>query len=115
MSKKESLLSVRDSFRKKYPALFIAIPGDEDEIGGCLWAGRGFVHINAAGDVEPCPFAPYSDANLRNMSLKDALQSDFLKRIRENHGRLSEAKGGCALWAEREWVRSLLHSSDSIK
>jgi len=26
--------------------------------GGCLSAGRGFVHVNAAGEVEPCPFAP---------------------------------------------------------
>lgn len=104
------LLSIRDSLRSRYPALFVAIPGDEEEIGGCLSAGRGFVHINAAGDVEPCPFAPYSDANLRDMSLKDALQSQFLKKIRENHGRLSEVEGGCALWVEREWVQSLLRS-----
>lgn len=107
------LLSIRDSLRSQYPALFVAIPGDEEEIGGCLSAGRGFVHISAAGDVEPCPFAPYSDSNVRDMSLKDALQSEFLKKIRENHGRLSEAEGGCALWVEREWVRSILHSSST--
>jgi len=104
------LLKLRDSFRAKYPALFIAVPGDEEEIGGCLSAGRGFVHISAEGDVEPCPFAPYSDTNLRDSSLKDALQSKFLKTIRENHGQLSETEGGCALWVEREWVRSLLHT-----
>jgi len=109
------LLSIRDSLRLQYKALFIAIPGDEDEIGGCLSAGRGFIHINAAGDVEPCPFAPYSDANLKNMSLKEALQSEFLKRIRENHGRLSEAEGGCALWVEREWVKSLLQNHNIPK
>jgi MoaA/NifB/PqqE/SkfB family radical SAM enzyme len=107
---REGLLSSRDSFRSRYPALFITIPGDEEEIGGCLSAGRGFVHINAAGDVEPCPFAPYSDSSLKDISLKDALQSEFLKKIRENHGQLSEAEGGCALWVEREWVQSLLHS-----
>ena len=104
-----SLLILRDSFRSQYRALFIAIPGDEDEIGGCLSAGRGFVHVNAMGDVEPCPFAPYSDVSLRDMSLKDALKSEFLRRIRENHGQLSETEGGCALWVEREWVESLLH------
>jgi MoaA/NifB/PqqE/SkfB family radical SAM enzyme len=104
------LLSRRDSFRSQYPALFVAIPGDEEEIGGCLSAGKGFIHINAQGDVEPCPFAPYSDTNLRDMSLKDALQSEFLKKIRENHGHLNETEGGCALWVEREWVRSLLHT-----
>ncbi|MFC1899368.1 radical SAM protein [Chloroflexota bacterium] len=103
-----SLLTIRDSFRSRYHALFIAIPGDEDEIGGCLSAGRGFVHVNAAGDVEPCPFAPYSDANLKDMSLKDALQSEFLREIRENHRELNEAEGGCALWVKREWVKSLL-------
>jgi len=104
-----NLLTLRDSFRSQFPALFIAVPGDEEEIGGCLSAGRGFVHINAEGDVEACPFAPYSDTNLRDMSLKDALQSEFLRKIRQNHEHLSETEGGCALWVEREWVRSLLH------
>ena len=103
-----NLSTLRDSLRSKFSALFITIPGDEEEIGGCLSAGRGFVHINAEGDVEPCPFAPYSDTNLRDSSLKDALQSEFLKTIRQNHERLSEAEGGCALWVEREWMRSLL-------
>ncbi|MFC2062763.1 radical SAM protein [Chloroflexota bacterium] len=107
---RNELINRRNSFRSRYPALFIAIPGDEEEIGGCLSAGRGFVHINAQGDVEPCPFAPYSDSSLRDMPLKEALKSDFLKKIRDNHEHLSEAEGGCALWVEREWVRSLLHS-----
>jgi hypothetical protein len=32
--------------------MFIALPWDEDEIGGCLSAGRGFVHVSAEGNVE---------------------------------------------------------------
>ncbi len=103
---KSKVVDIRNSFRKKYPALFIALPWDEDEIGGCLSAGRGFVHISAEGNVEPCPFIPYSDTNLRNMPLKDALQSRMLRVIRENHGELKEIKG-CALWEKREWVQSL--------
>jgi MoaA/NifB/PqqE/SkfB family radical SAM enzyme len=94
--------------RKKYKALFIAVPGDEEEIGGCISAGKGFIHISADGNVEPCPFAPYSDTNLIEMSLKDALQSKFLKSIRDSHEHLSETEGGCALWIKREWVRSML-------
>jgi len=107
---RENLLTLRDSFRSRFQALFIAIPGDEEEIGGCLSAGRAFVHISAEGNVEPCPFAPYSDANLRDSSLKDALQSEFLKSIRQNHDQLHETEGGCALWIKREWVRTLLHT-----
>ena len=110
-----NITRIRDSLRKEFPALFIAIPGDEEEVGGCLSAGRGFVHINAEGDVEPCPFAPYSDTNLRDLSLKEALQSEFLKAIRQNRKQLSEEEGGCVLWQKRDWVRSLLHNQSSVR
>jgi MoaA/NifB/PqqE/SkfB family radical SAM enzyme len=94
-------------FRKQFSALFIGVPWDEVEVGGCLSAGRGFVHINAEGDVEPCPFAPISDANIKEVSLKEALQSDFLRRIRQIPELSKYTGGGCALWKNRERVRSL--------
>jgi len=43
--------------------------------------------------------------------LREALGSEFLKAIRENGGRLREGGGGCALWTQRDWVRSLLKPS----
>jgi MoaA/NifB/PqqE/SkfB family radical SAM enzyme len=103
---KNRLLEARNSFREKFKAMFIALPLDEDEIGGCLSAGRGFVHISSEGNVEPCPFIAYSDTNLRNLSLREALQSKMLKTIRDNHDELKEIHG-CALWEKREWVQSL--------
>jgi MoaA/NifB/PqqE/SkfB family radical SAM enzyme len=93
--------------KKETPALFVAFPGDEALFGGCLAAGRGFVHISAGGDLEPCPFAPYSDTNVTSASLKSALGSPLLEKIRANHVNLRETSGGCTLWAEREWVASL--------
>jgi len=107
---RDSIMDLVRSFRSKFSSLFIAIPGDEEEIGGCLSAGRGFVHISADGNVEPCPFAPYSDSNLRDSSLKEALQSEFLNTIRQNHDQLRETEGGCALWVKRDWVQSLLYT-----
>ena len=108
-SQRQVLLNARNHFRKQFPALFIAIPGDEDEIGGCLSAGRGFIHVNPQGNVEPCPFAPYSDTNLRDSSLRDALQSDFLRAVRANREQLHEGgHGGCALWTNRAWLGKLL-------
>jgi len=106
---RKRLLSAMEVLEKRYPALFIAFPGDEERFGGCLSAGRGFIHVNPSGNLEPCPFAPYSDRNLREMSLKDALRSELLSTIRSNRERLSEVEGGCALWREQEWVRSLVH------
>ncbi|MGZ4881634.1 MAG: radical SAM/SPASM domain-containing protein [Halobacteriota archaeon] len=103
-----------ETFRSQLPALFIAIPEDEEQYGGCLSAGRGFVHINAGGDVEPCPATPFSDASVQKLSLKEALQSNLLRTIRQQGLSLNESEGGCALWTEREWVRSLLPPQDSI-
>jgi MoaA/NifB/PqqE/SkfB family radical SAM enzyme len=109
---RKTIMDIIRKFRVKWPALFITVPGDEDEIGGCLAAGRGFIHISAEGDVEPCPFAPYSDMNLNNVSLKDALSSDFLKKIRENHAQLHGTDGSCGLWAKREMVQALLNKKN---
>lgn len=103
-----SISCLMDVLSKKHKALFIAFPGDEAKFGGCLAAGRGFIHISAKGEVEPCPFAPYSLNDISTTSLKEALQSGFLTEIRENYQQLSESVGGCALWEKREWVEQLL-------
>jgi MoaA/NifB/PqqE/SkfB family radical SAM enzyme len=94
-------------YRRALRALFIAFPHDEVALGGCLAAGRGFVHINAYGDVEPCPFSPYSDSSLTEMSLEQALGSPLFRAIR-NSDTLDEADGRCALWKKRDWVKGLV-------
>jgi len=108
---KEVLQERLIALRKQIPALFVSLPGDESKYGGCLAAGRGFIHVSADGSLEPCPFAAYSDINIRSTGLKDALQSKFLGRIRESHHLLSEAKGGCKLWENRSWVQAQLDSA----
>ena len=105
---KKTLNACLSGFNTEFPALFIGFPGDEDAYGGCLAAGRGFIHISPAGDLEPCPAAPVSDMNLATVRLEDALSSRLLARIREEHGILTETSGGCALRANRAWVQGLL-------
>lgn len=105
------LLDRITGFSRDFPALFIGFPGDEARYGGCLAAGRGFIHISPRGDLEPCPAAPFSDANLTTRSLRDALQSRFLAQLRDHHDCLTETQGGCALWTNREWVSTLLERS----
>ena len=48
------------------------------------------MHIRADGDVEACPFAPYPNSNLRDSSLKEALQSEMLATIRHHSDQLGE-------------------------
>jgi MoaA/NifB/PqqE/SkfB family radical SAM enzyme len=107
-AQRTQLLQSVKTFRARHAGLFIAFPGDEEELGGCLASGRGFLHVSPEGDIEPCPFAPYSDTSLRDRSLREALQSRLLRTIRAHHGELNETRGGCALWEKRDWVRSLL-------
>ncbi len=104
---KETLQAILADHNRKFPALFIGFPGDEGIYGGCLAAGRGFVHVSPSGDLEPCPAAPYSDANLTAVPLKEALQSRLLNRLRETPEVLTESSGGCALRANRAWVEAL--------
>lgn len=105
---KKTLQAVLADYNQKFPGLFIGFPGDEDTYGGCLAAGRGFVHVSPSGDLEPCPAASFSDANLATVPLKDALRSRLLFRIRKEHGLLTETTGGCALRANRVWVQELV-------
>lgn len=107
-AQRAAMKDVVAGFRRRFGAVFISVPGDEEEQGGCLGAGRAFVHISPNGNLEPCPFAPYSDVNLRCVPLKDALRSRFLAAMRENHESFKDTGSGCALWNSREQVHALL-------
>ncbi len=98
--------------RSEFRALFVASAASEAAFGGCMAAGEGFVHVSAEGDLEPCPFSPFSDTNLREVPLRVALRSRLLRNIRESGEHLSEAAGGCALWAKRDWVQSIMTAPD---
>lgn len=107
-AEQKALLSRRsDSLTRQTDLLCVAFPGDETPYGGCLASGRGFLHVNAAGGVEPCPFAPFSDRNAVEDGLLEALRSPLLAAVRENHDRLREGEGGCALWSNRQWLEEL--------
>ena len=87
----------------------ICFPGNEEYMGGCLAAGRGFFHISSAGAAEPCPFSPFSVANVADVGLLGALQSDFFAKVRAiEAAHADEHMGGCTLFLhEDEVIRAL--------
>lgn len=96
--------------RRAHPEmLFISFPGDEKRSGGCLAAGRGFFHINAGGGAEPCPFSPYSDINVRDTSLKEALQSELFLTLQAENLLSGEHIGGCVLFEQRRKVAAIVN------
>ena len=109
---REIMTQRMESLRAGLPEmLFLSFPGDEQLTGGCLAAGRGFFHINSHGDAEPCPFSPYSDTNIRNCTLTEALQSGLFRRLQNSGVLLQEHSGGCVLFANQEFVQNSTQGS----
>ncbi|MBO4844233.1 MAG: radical SAM protein [Bacteroidales bacterium] len=103
----ESLLEERRS--SFGDIIFLSFPGDEKALGGCLASGRGFFHIAPDGSAEPCPFSPFSDCNVAQTGVLNALKSPLFQKIRSAHALGWEHTGGCTLWEHRDEVQSLLH------
>jgi MoaA/NifB/PqqE/SkfB family radical SAM enzyme len=68
--------------RATLPILVADFWNDGPVVGGCISGGRKYFHINARGDVEPCVFCHFAMHNIKNHSLKEALNSPLFKAIR---------------------------------
>ena len=70
----------------------IDFQNDGEYIDGCIAGGRQYAHINPAGDVEPCVFIHYSNANIHDKSLLECLQQPLFKEYHKgqpfNHNHL---------------------------
>lgn len=78
-------------FRKAKPLFTMDFWNDGEFVKGCIAGGRNYFHINAHGDVEPCAFVHYSDTNINDVTLLEALHSPIFKAYQkrqpfnENH------------------------------
>lgn len=98
-----------DKLKSKWKDISIlSFPGDEQKMGGCLAAGRGFFHINPSGGAEPCPFSPYSKLNVYQDGIKNVLQSNFFQQVSKISREAQEHIGGCTLNLYKEEVSALL-------
>lgn len=70
-------------WRKTKPCFLLDFWNDGEYVGGCIAGGRNYLHINAAGDVEPCAFIHYSNVNIKDCSLLEALQSPLFMAYRQ--------------------------------
>ena len=62
-------------YRSTKPISTIDFQNDGEYVGGCIAGGRNYLHINPNGDIEPCVFIHYSDSNIREKTLLEALTS----------------------------------------
>ncbi|HEY1255344.1 MAG TPA: radical SAM protein [Terracidiphilus sp.] len=88
-------------------AFIIHSPGDEETLGGCVSAGRGFAHVTPRGDVTACPVSALATHNVHSSNLREALASPLFTMIREN-GHLLETEGHpCGLSAHAAELESM--------
>ena len=80
---REHLYHFVREMREKKPLFTLDFQNDGEFVGGCIAGGRRYLHINAAGDVEPCVFAHYANVNIRETSLLDALRSPLFMQYYE--------------------------------
>ena len=62
----------------------IDFQNDGEYIGGCIAGGKNYCHINSNGDVEPCVFIHYSNANIKDQDLLDCLRQPLFMKYHEN-------------------------------
>lgn len=72
------------AFRKTKPIFTMDFWNDGESVNGCIAGGRNYLHINANGDIEPCAFIHYSDANIHDKTLLEAYQSPLFMQYKQN-------------------------------
>lgn len=97
--------------RSTKPIFVMDFWNDGEYVNGCIAGGKSYLHINAAGEVEPCAFIHYSNVNIKDVSLIEALQSPLFAQynarqpFNENHLR------PCPLLDNPEALKEMVRAS----
>ena len=101
-------------FRKTKPIFSIDFQNDAEYVGGCIAGGRKYLHINAKGDVEPCVFIHYSNANIHDCTLLDALKSPLFQAYRKHQPFNSNMLMPCPMLENPEYLRQMVTETQAI-
>jgi len=75
---RRQVLAVRDH----RPIFVIDFWNDGPYVDGCIAGARRYFHVNAQGDVEPCVYTHIAVDNIKEKTLKEALDSPLFRHIR---------------------------------
>lgn len=70
---------------------------DGPYVNGCMAGGTKYLHINNRGDIEPCVFVHFAVDNIKNTTIKQALESDFFKTLRERQQKIDNWYTPCCI------------------
>ena len=87
---------------------------DAEYVGGCIAGGRRYLHINAKGDVEPCVFIHYSNANIRDCSLLDALKTPIFMAYHDGQPFNKNMLRPCPMLENPEKLRAMVKETHAV-
>lgn len=71
------------------------------------------MHINSNGDVEPCAFIHYSNVNIKDVNLVDALRSPLFQEYRKNQPFNENHLRPCPMLDNPEKIREMVSKSNA--
>ena len=86
---------------------------DGEYVGGCIAGGRNYFHINSAGDAEPCVFIHYSDANIRDHSILEILQSPLFMEYHKGQPFNKNHLRPCPMLENPEILQEMVHRTNA--
>ncbi len=98
-------------FRQTKPIFLIDFWNDGEYVGGCIAGGRRYLHINAAGDIEPCAFVHYSDTNIYKSTILDALQGPLFQQYYKHQPFNCNHLRPCPLLDNPECLKEMVQAS----
>lgn len=101
-------------FRQIKPIFGMDFQNDGEYVGGCIAGGRRYLHINAKGDVEPCVFIHYSNVNIHDCSLLDALRSPIFQAYHDNQPFNENHLRPCPMLENPERLRKLVKETGAV-
>ena len=102
------------AFRKTKPIFSMDFQNDAEYVGGCIAGGRRYLHINARGDVEPCVFIHYSNVNIRNCTLLEALKSPLFMAYHDGQPFNGNMLRPCPMLENPEKLRKMVHDAGAV-
>ena len=98
-------------YRRTKPIFTMDFWNDGEYVRGCIAGGRYYFHINANGDAEPCAFIHYSDTNLKDHTLIEALQSPLFQQYAEHQPFSPNYLRPCPLLDNNGALADMVHAS----
>lgn len=110
-SQRETVYHRIRNYRSSKAIFTLDFQNDGEYVGGCIAGGRNYFHINPNGDMEPCVFIHYSDSNIREKTILEALQSPLFQAYKKGQPFNTNHLRPCPMLENPEKLTEMVHDT----